>query len=85
MEALTRGAEALAPPALLLLRCLFQVPDLDLGVAARVFSDAQLFFPVAALLETRRSAQALEVCAVLFLTRCPFPDCGGSLSPRHAQ
>lgn len=67
MEALSRGAEALQPPALLLLRCLFQVPDLDLGAPARAFSDAQLFFPVAALLETRRSAQALEVRCALAL------------------
>ena len=61
LEVLTRGAEALHPAALLALRCLFEVPELDLGAAARSFSDAQLFFPVAALLDTPCSALALEV------------------------
>lgn len=64
LEVLTRGAAALHPAALLALRCLFEAPDLDLGVAARAFSDAQLFLPVAAQLDTPCSALALEVSTV---------------------
>ena len=61
LEVLVRGAPALHPAALLALRYLFEVPGLDLGVSARAFSDAQLFFPVAAQLDTPCSALALEV------------------------
>lgn len=42
-----------------------QVPDLQLGPAARFANDSQLFFPVAALLESRvpdESKGALQVC-----------------------
>ena len=42
-----------------------QVPDLQLGPAARFANDSQLFYPVAALLEspiTEQSKAALQVC-----------------------
>lgn len=42
-----------------------QVPDLQLGPAARFANDSQLFFPVAALLESSvpdQSKGALQVC-----------------------
>lgn len=44
--------------------CMLQVPDLKLGPAAGFAEDSQLFFPVAALLESPRpdhSQAALQV------------------------
>ncbi|KAK9829934.1 hypothetical protein WJX72_008722 [[Myrmecia] bisecta] len=61
MEVLTRAQESYHETALLLLRCIFEVAGLRLGGAGRLAADAQLFFPVAALLETPASQQALEV------------------------
>ncbi len=62
MEALTDGGEgtALQTAALRMLRAIFNAPSLDLGSPAHTLSDSQLFYPVAALLETHRSGQALE-------------------------
>lgn len=61
MEALTEGGEGtLQTAALRTLRSIFEAPTLELGAPAHMLSDSQLFYPVAALLETHRSAQALE-------------------------
>ncbi len=73
MEALTEGGEGtLQTAALEILRAIFEAPNLDLGPPAHVLSDPQLFYPVAALLETHRSGQALqaslsEFCCILKL------------------
>ncbi len=61
MEVLVSGAEAYQTTVLLIVRSLFDSPDLDMGPPAHTLADAQLFYPVAALLETPRSSQALEV------------------------
>ncbi|CAL8468215.1 g7754 [Coccomyxa elongata] len=62
MEALSDGGEGTQQTAALqILRAIFKAPTLDLGPPAHVLSDSQLFYPVAALLETHRSGQALQV------------------------
>ncbi|DBA89055.1 TPA: hypothetical protein ACH3X2_000264 [Trebouxia sp. C0005] len=63
MEVLQRGS-ATRLPALAILRAIFEVPDLQLGPAAPFANDSQLFFPVAALLESsipEESKAALQV------------------------
>lgn len=63
MEVLQRGS-ATRLPALDILRAIFEVPDLQLGPAVRFANDSQLFYPVAALLEspiTEQSKAALQV------------------------
>lgn len=61
MEVLVSGTEAFQPTVLLILRCIFDSPGLDMGPSAHALADAQLFYPVAALLETPHSSKALEV------------------------
>ncbi|KAL3146697.1 hypothetical protein ABBQ32_000921 [Trebouxia sp. C0010 RCD-2024] len=63
MEVLQRGS-ATRLPALAILQAIFEVPGLQLGPAARFANDSQLFFPVAALLESsvpEESKGALQV------------------------
>ncbi|KAL0053523.1 hypothetical protein WJX82_006983 [Trebouxia sp. C0006] len=63
MEVLQRGS-ATRLPALAILRAIFEVPGLQLGPAAPFANDSQLFFPVAALLESsvpEESKAALQV------------------------
>jgi len=61
MEVLADSGEGtLQTTALHVLRAIFESPALDLGTPAHTLSGSQLFYPVAALLETHRSAQALE-------------------------
>ena len=48
-----------------------QVPGLDLGSMALLASDAELFSPVASLLDSRHSQQAIEVrCAAARASYC---------------
>lgn len=69
MEALSDGGEGTQQTAALqILRAIFKAPTLDLGPPAHVLSDSQLFYPVAALLETHCSGQALQ--ASLSECRC---------------
>ena len=68
MEALTEGGEGtLQTAALRTLRSIFEAPTLELGAPAHTLSDSQLFYPVAALLESHRSAQALEASPTILV------------------
>jgi hypothetical protein len=61
MEILVSGADAFQPVVLLILRCIFDSPGLDMRPPEHALADAQLFYPVAGLLESKCSSQALEV------------------------
>ena len=53
--------------------CVMQVPDLQLGPAARFANDSQLFYPVAALLESPIAEQSKAALQVLLIAHLPLP------------
>lgn len=82
IDAMSHGPQSYHAWALLIMQTIFEAPGLNLGRDCQLLADPQLTFPVAALLETERGHQALQVrlqgpciCRSLCAPLQPFGVC----------
>ncbi len=61
IDAMSYGPQSYHAWALHIMQTIFEAPGLNLGRDCQLLADPQLTYPVAALLETERGHQALQV------------------------